>query len=214
MIKELFNKYGCDKSRKHRYDIFYQPLIDVYSGQPINILEIGVFKADSTKAFLEGIPEASLYGVDLFQRASIEECQSKFAANDPVAFAQCNSMDSQSVAKAMKLFGNVKFDIIIDDGAHFPEANKKTLENFISFLASGGTYVIEDVWPIDKMTMGEMKHAWIQKYPERYNQFQQDMFINSLNNLKEQYNLEMTEHDFRSKTGEPDSFIIELKKNG
>lgn len=214
MIKELFNKYGCDKSKKHHYDLYYQSLLDLYEDQEINLLEIGVFKADSTLAFRDALPTASLYGVDLFERVSIDECRSKFAANDPVQFASCNSMNLTSVNNAIKEFGGIEFDLIIDDGAHFPEANKKTLENFIPHLKVGGTYVIEDVWPIDKMTMAEMRHPWIQKYPDRYNQFQQDMFMNSLNSLVDRYNLVVQEHDYRSISGEPDSFILEITKNG
>jgi hypothetical protein len=44
MLKELFNKYDCDKSKKHHYDTVYQPEFEPLQNESINILEIGVFK--------------------------------------------------------------------------------------------------------------------------------------------------------------------------
>jgi hypothetical protein len=179
MIKDLFNKYGCDKSKKHCYDLFYQPLVDAYVDKEINFLEIGVFKADSTVAFEESLPKASIYGADIFKRVDIQDCRNRF-----------------------------------DDGAHYPKANQLTFENFIPYLKKGGIYVIEDVWPIDRMTMKQLEHVWLKQYPDRYNQLEQNRFVTSLNQAKDQYNLEIKEHDFRSKSGEPDSYILEIIKHG
>lgn len=214
MIKDLFNKYGCDKSKKHCYDLFYQPLVDAHVDKEINFLEIGVFKADSTVAFEESLPKASIYGADIFKRVDIQDCRNRFAANSQVYFEKCNSMEKTSVINCMKAFNNVKFDIIIDDGAHYPKANQLTFENFIPYLKKGGIYVIEDVWPIDRMTMKQLEHVWLKQYPDRYNQLEQNRFVTSLNQAKDQYNLEIKEHDFRSKSGEPDSYILEIIKHG
>ena len=38
---------------------------------------------------------------------------------------------------------NIKFDVIIDDGHHWDESQKKTLINFFPYLNDGGLYVIE-----------------------------------------------------------------------
>ena len=35
---------------------------------------------------------------------------------------------------------HIKFDFIIDDGAHYPEANRLTFENCYPFLKKNGTY--------------------------------------------------------------------------
>ena len=64
MIRKLFDKYGCDKGRKHGYDVYYQKLFDSYD-KNINILEIGVFRGDSTLATHEYLEDATIYGVDI-----------------------------------------------------------------------------------------------------------------------------------------------------
>ena len=47
---------------------------------------------------------------------------------------------------------NIKFDIIIDDGWHWDEAQKKTLSNFFPYLKDGGIHVIEDIYPNSNIT--------------------------------------------------------------
>ena len=39
------------------------------------------------------------------------------------------------------------------------------------------------------MTLKELEHKWIQKYPERYNQLQQNMFENNIEEVKKKYNV-------------------------
>jgi len=209
MIRKLFDKYGCDKGRKHGYDVYYQKLFDSYD-KNINILEIGVFRGDSTLATHEYLEDATIYGVDIFERVDIKAVRSRFNS-DRVHLEKCDSMSISSIKSVMKKWNDVKFDIIIDDAAHYPEANRKTLLNFMPYLNEGGTYVIEDVWPLSKMTLKELEHKWIQKYPERYNQLQQNMFENNIEEVKKKYNVKLYEHDYRKKSREPDSYLLEFK---
>ena len=37
MLGKLFDKYGCDKTRKHKYDRIYEPILERYKNQEINI---------------------------------------------------------------------------------------------------------------------------------------------------------------------------------
>ena len=67
-LKELFNKYGCDKSTKHGYDTVYQKLFEPLQDKEINILEVGIFKGASTSAFYEFFPKANIYALDIFVR--------------------------------------------------------------------------------------------------------------------------------------------------
>jgi predicted O-methyltransferase YrrM len=210
MLEELFNKYGCDKARKHTYHTYYETLLKPYKNKAVSILEVGVFKGDSTLALREYLPKAKLYGVDLFERVTLREVSRRL--DDQVKFAKCDSMSNTSVLEALVELGSPMFDIIIDDGAHWPEANRKTLNNFIPFLKPGGTYVIEDVWPFHKMSMEELNHHWLLKYPQRYNQMQHDMMVRTIEGAKELHNLTLVEHDFRHISKEPDSYILELKK--
>lgn len=67
-LGDLFNKYGCDKTKKHMYDRIYGPALEKFKDQEINILEVGVFNGHSTEAFHEFLPKANLYGLDIFVR--------------------------------------------------------------------------------------------------------------------------------------------------
>lgn len=209
-LEPLFNKVGCDKSKKHQYHRFYDALFESYP-KTLKILEIGVFKGDSTVAFLEYMPKAKLYGVDIFERVSIDDVTQRVNSKR-ASFAQCDSMNQKSVIKAMKEF-DTQFDVIIDDGAHWPEANRLTLANFMPYLNSKGTYVIEDVWPFHKMSTEEMNHPWLKKYPQRYDLFEFTKFQNQVDTFKDMYNLDIQEYDYRKYTNEPDSCIMSLKRN-
>ena len=72
-LGSLFNKYGCDKTKKHQYDRIYEPALEKFKDKEINILEVGVFNGHSTEAFHEYLPKANLYGLDIFTRTKAED---------------------------------------------------------------------------------------------------------------------------------------------
>ena len=117
-------------------------------------------------------------------------------------------MDPRIVKTIKKDWGDIKFDIIIDDGKHTPRANMKTFENFSPFLAEGGQYFIEDVWPIEKMTMTELDHWWLKKKAHEYNTTINNEFLTTLENSE----MEIQKFDLRETSGQPDSYIIRLVK--
>lgn len=208
-LKDLFNKHGCDKSEKHQYHLFYDKLFAQYSG-PIKVLEIGVYKGDSTAAFIEYRPKAKFYGVDTFERITMDDVVKR--VNGPVKLAECDSTDPTAVRNAIRELGTSKFDIIIDDGAHHPEANRLTLENFFQYVKPGGTYVVEDVWPLHKMNEQQMQHYWLRKHPDRFNIIKNNMFMNLVDTMKNHRGIEVNEFDNRSRTAEPDSYILSFRK--
>ena len=89
---------------------------------------------------------------------------------------------------------------------HTPYANRLTFLNFIDFLKDDGIFFIEDVFPIDKM---KTPHPWFKKSgrSEEYTLEEYRKFIETL----KPYNV--THIDNRKITQEPDSYIIEVKKN-
>jgi hypothetical protein len=50
-----------------------------------------------------------------------------------------------SIASFVNLTGQVKFDIIIDDGLHEFHAGLSSFKNLFKYLKIGGIYIIEDV---------------------------------------------------------------------
>lgn len=204
-IKPVFKKYGCDKSSRHRYHLIYDRILDQYDAP--RILEIGVLRGDSTLSFMEYKPKAKIVGVDVFTRISLKQVRSRFARRSlDIPLYTCDSTDSVAVKKAME---NVKekFDIIIDDAAHFPDTNRETLINFMPYLSDNGIYVIEDIFPVDIMTPEEFQHPWIIKNPLSYTIEKYTNFLNEVN----KYN-NVKHYDHRSKTRMPDSYMITLTK--
>jgi len=202
-LKQLFDKHGVDKSTKHNYHEIYEPKFAPLKNKRINILEIGIYKGHSLQAWLDYFPYAKVYGIDLFKRVAMEDVQ---VLNEK----RCQAIrgDSTNIATTelvKKQWPNVKFDIIIDDGLHQPEANAKTMHNFFPLLKENGMYFVEDVWPLDIMGGKEWDHHWIRKGSEAYNMLKWSIFAKELEGKT------VTRYDNRKATREGDSYIIMAK---
>lgn len=208
-IEYSFNKFGCDKSSKHQYHLFYDNLFSKYESP--KILEIGIFKGDSIASFLDHMPECEIYGFDIFERVSIEEVRQRLNTNRVKLF-KCDSKNTNSVNKIMKTL-NIKFDIIIDDGEHTPSANRLTLRNFIPYLDDNGTYVIEDFWPLDKMSSKELQHPWLVQRANSYKMIDYKELLKEIKKIEIENSLISRHFDNRKLTKEPDSYIVSMSKS-
>lgn len=205
MLKELFDKHKCDKgTEKHHYYKEYEQYFESVREESINFLEIGTFKAASTRAFHEYFPNANIYTIDIFVRTNPEDLD--ILREDRVYWLKADSMDASLGTKIRNEWGDVKFDFIIDDGAHWPEANRLTFENLIPFLKDDGTYFIEDVWPMDRMNTSELSHPWLRKHSDRYDILKHNLFMSALDPYK------VTYHDRRKETNCGDTYIITVNK--
>ena len=205
MLKELFDKYECDKgTEKHHYYKEYEKYFESVREEPINLLEIGTFKGASTRAFHDYFPNANIYTIDIFVRTLPEELD--ILSEERVHWLKADSMDASLGSKIKSEWGDVKFDFIIDDGAHWPEANRLTFENCISFLKEDGTYFIEDIWPLHRMSQNEMSNPWIQNRLDLYDVLKHNHFMTTL----EKYNHKT--YDRRKETRCGDTYIIALTK--
>ena len=203
MLKQLFQKYKCDKSSKHSYELCYEKHFLPVKNEPINILEIGIFKGESMKVWLEYFPNATVYGIDIFQR--IKENELPILKNPRVKYLKLDSISEQAKQIITENWGDTKFNFIIDDGLHTPVANRLTFLNFINFLKNDGVFFIEDVYPIDKM---EKPHPWFKQSGriEQYTLKEYQKFIETLQPFN------VTHIDNRKITKQPDSYIIEIQK--
>lgn len=201
-LVELFDKYKCDKgSLKHRYDRVYEPILKEYQDDPFSMLEIGVFKGNSTEAFVEYCPYAYIVAVDIFTRVEMKDVP--ILKHPHVHGCQCNSLDGPN--EHFKDLAQKGFDIIIDDGLHTHEAQWKTFENFIPYLVEGGSYFIEDVWAYDRLTQQEKKHPWLKKHEPGFSEAEYQKLLNVIAPYEVIY------HDLR-KGYDPDTFILEIRK--
>ena len=203
MLKELFNKYGCDKAKKHHYDTVYQPEFEPLQNESINILEIGVFKGESASAWIDFFPNATVYGLDIFVRVSAEDVP--ILQHPRVKWLKGDSTHPSVSGAIQKAWPDVQFDIIIDDGLHTPEANAQTFKNLFPFVKSTGSYYVEDVWPLDIASQKDLQHYWLQKSPDIYNMLKMNMFLNQIDDKQ------VERFDLRKLSGQGDSYIIKVQ---
>jgi len=81
---------------------------------------------------------SNIYGVDIQKDTQFSE--------DRITTFLADSTNQSEVNNLMSNL-NIEFDIIVDDGWHWDEAQKKTLINFFPYLKANGLYIIEDIYP-------------------------------------------------------------------
>lgn len=218
-LRQCFDEAQCDKGFKHHYEKIYAPLFEelltAAPGQSqsriFSMLEIGIFKGASLKSWetllranIQQNEQYRIVAIDSFERVTPDKLG--ILANENVSWFETDSTDPSKIPFE-KL--TTRFDIIIDDGQHTPEANRKTFENYFPFLKRGGYYVVEDVWPLDVMKEEDISHWWIERFAEDYTMKKYEDFLDSFCLLKD---VEIIEHDLRHETKQPDSYIITIKK--
>jgi hypothetical protein len=198
MLRKLFDNHKCDKGKRHGYELIYEPFFKKIKNNKLNILEVGIFRGESLKVFVDYFPNANIYGIDIFTRLNPEDVD---ILNHPRIF--WNKLDSTNISDPV--FNDIKFDIIIDDGYHTPEANKLTFRNLFPQLKHDGVYFIEDVWPVDKMSTTELNHKWIKSKPTEYTQ--QHMI-----DFNKEISVGNVMHFDNRSAYQPDSYIIAVTK--
>ena len=203
-LREIFNRYNTDKAEKHRYDIVYDSNFRDQRNEEVNVLEIGTFRGASTAAFREYFPKGNIYTIDIFKR--VQQNEILVLQQERVYGLKADSMDSDLPNLIKKEWGDdIKFDFIIDDGAHYPLANRLTLENTFQFLKEDGSYYIEDFWPLHLMGENELKHHWLVNRPQEYNLNEHKKLLDVLSKYK-------VEHfDHRGMTRHPDSYVLKVE---
>lgn len=126
--KQAFETYGSDKSN-HGYHQFYA---EQMPDNPKSILEIGVKRGASIKAFQELFPSASITGMDLFQ-------EFKMPPISGVRWIQGSQVDPDIL---YDIRNNIKPQVIIEDASHDCVKHWVSLFNLISCC---DYYFIEDL---------------------------------------------------------------------
>lgn len=133
-LTEIGLKHSTDKAVDHKFTPWYHSKLHYLRDQPINLLEIGVFYAQSLRTWRDYFPKATIYGFDINDRKCFTE--------ERIIIEQGDQTD---VPFIQSVFGDVKFDIIIDDGGHTMFQQQTTLVNIFDRLKSGGIYILEDL---------------------------------------------------------------------
>jgi hypothetical protein len=146
------NRIGKGKTDKyhHGFLIEYQKYFEHLRNDPITLLEIGVHKGGSLRMWAEYFPNAQIYGVDIPRKRNSEYVE------DRITVKYVNQDQIYQWDKFFKEVGDIKFDIIIDDGSHFIEHQQRTFGYLFQKVKPGGFYVIEDLHTSLGETWGNM----------------------------------------------------------
>lgn len=135
-LDKLALKHGTDKSPAgHWYTKHYSKYLEKIRYSNLNILEIGVHYGCSVNMWNEYFPNSTIYGLDI-----VEDCKKFENNNIKIIIGDCT--DSNIYNK----FNDNYFDIIIDDGSHYPEQILINFQNYFNKVKYGGIYFIEDLF--------------------------------------------------------------------
>ena len=163
-------QYDVDKGSVHSYLETYHDSFNKYLGKPINILEVGISGGWSLYMWKQYFgKDSNVVGIDIDPYNLIWKDENKEVK---MIFSDINDMDRISSE-----LGDMRFDIIIDDGSHITEDMINTFYFLFGRLKEGGTYVMEDVdgnYPdrvqsiMDKLSEHSPELIDLRKVKERY----------------------------------------------
>lgn len=140
ILAEIYTKCGTDKGETgHHYGNFYEPYFEKFKGKTdLAILELGVWTGDSVAAHDEYFEHANIWAIDI----NPSRCGNRFQGKPNIHIVRG---DSNNVAYFKELFGDLKFDIILDDASHLVKDQMNNLYNFRQFLKPDGIFILEDL---------------------------------------------------------------------
>jgi predicted O-methyltransferase YrrM len=146
-IVEALSRCGSDKVSRgagpgsHSYGDTYRELLTPLRDTAKSILEIGVFRGASMRAWHSFFKHATIVGVDIQPRPGY------VIPRDRAVCVVANATNPNVVAKLVAKYA--PFDVIIDDGSHDPKEQKAACKLLLKHVRAGGIYVIEDVRSIE-----------------------------------------------------------------
>ena len=144
-LTEISEKY-CDLTDKgphgsyyikHNYTELYGDLLRFYRDKPISLLEVGVRFGGSLMMWGDFFEKGEIHGLDI----DISQIKSEIV-NERIHLHEGNAYD---YSEARKIFGNKKFDIIIDDGSHILDHQISFMNIYCDFLSDDGVLIVEDI---------------------------------------------------------------------
>ena len=120
-----------------RYFDVYDKYFEKYKGFPIRVLEIGVENGGSLRMWKEYFgPKSEIVGIDINPKCKEFECPGIKIYNGD----QSNVEFLREIREK-----ELPFNIIIDDGGHFPVQQITSWVHLFKHLTPNGIYLIEDV---------------------------------------------------------------------
>jgi len=151
-LGNILKRNRSDKSTLHNYHYFYSYIFSRQDEDISNILEIGLGTNNpdivstmgingrpgaSLYSWKEFLSNTNIYGADIDKDILFNEDRIKTCFVDQLEIETFNNIKEE--------FGDIKYDIIIDDGLHSIGANFNTLLFALDNIKKNGWIIIEDV---------------------------------------------------------------------
>lgn len=136
-ITKLFKKHNSDKA-SHEYSEVYISYFEKLKGESLTILEIGVADGNSIRTWSEYFQNSKIIGIDI-KKTDIKE---KNLEKNNIYIHQGSQSDKNFINDIISKYK--EFDIIIDDGSHFPKDVVKSFHLLFPYLKLNGLYFVED----------------------------------------------------------------------
>lgn len=136
-LEQLFIKYKSDKYR-HGYHEIYNLFLNKLKNKKLTILEIGVSDGASIKAWSNYFKKSKIVGIDI-KKINLKK---KGLLKKNIKIHQGSQSDREFIKFLINKYE--KFDIIIDDGSHFPKDVIKSFKLLFNSLSIKGLYFVED----------------------------------------------------------------------
>ncbi len=151
-LRNLFSRYGSDKSGTHDYHLVYGRLFEDPNAVRL-VVEIGIGTnspevlstmgrghagvGGSLRAWRDFFPSASIIGYDIDPHALFEEVRIRTAVMD--------QRDEDSIKAEFNKLEDGSVDLYIDDGLHSLDANLTPIRHVFSKVRPGGWLIVEDI---------------------------------------------------------------------
>ena len=136
-LKQLFIKYKSDKYH-HGYHEIYDFFLNKLKNKKLTILEIGVSDGASIKAWSNFFKKSIIIGIDIKKI----DLKKKGLLKKNIQIHQGSQSDKNFINFLINKYK--EFDVIIDDGSHFPKDVIKSFKLLFSSLSTKGLYFVED----------------------------------------------------------------------
>lgn len=177
-LEELVDNDRTHKNTIHSYLPIYQDLFINKKETANKILEIGVDNGGSIKLWYDFFINADIYGLDIM---NIENVWDEIKNKERIKlYTSIDAYDNNFVFNNfINNNNNIKFDIIIEDGAQNIESSKTFIRLYSKLLSNDGILIIENIQDINLIPLLK------DEVPENLQQF---IKIYDLRHIKNTYN--------------------------
>jgi hypothetical protein len=148
LLEDLFTKYGTDKGI-WGYTPAYEKHLEARRESVTSVLEIGIC---GFRDIPNNVVGASLFAWrDYFPNATIDGLDNDhrfiFSDHPRIRTQLADAYDNKSLATALAMLNNTRYDFICDDAVHDPLQQMHLAYTLWPFLKRGGVYAIEEACP-------------------------------------------------------------------